>query len=276
MQYFTSESITNHITAIKSLSGEIMYLIIGEDKAVLIDTCVGIVGLRQFIESLTDKPITVLLSHGHIDHAMGAPEFDTVYINHDDIELYKSMCDVEGRKGYVAANIGAENASKFKKEDYVESNPELEFNKLSDSMTFDLGGISVEAYGYEGHTKGCMVFLIPDERVLILGDACNNATFLFDKICSSVSEYKSKTIEIRDKLQGKYDRVFLMHHIITASVDILEEMIDVCDTIIAGKADNIPFEFMGTKAYIAKAANERFERLDGKFANLIYNPNNVK
>ena len=50
----------------------------------------------------------------------------------------------------------------------------------------------------------------------------------------------------------------------------------MCDTVLAGEADNMPFSFMGKKALIAKAANERFERRDGKFANLIYNPDRVR
>ena len=37
------------------------------------------------METLTDKPCIVLLTHGHVDHAMGAPEFDTeIYMNPAD------------------------------------------------------------------------------------------------------------------------------------------------------------------------------------------------
>lgn len=77
MNYYTSDKVTDYITAIKSLSGEILYMIEGEDRAVLIDICVGVGHVREFVEGFTDKPITVLLSHGHIDHAMGAPEFES-------------------------------------------------------------------------------------------------------------------------------------------------------------------------------------------------------
>lgn len=35
-------------------------------------------------------------------------------------------------------------------------------------------------------------------------------------------------------------------------------------------ADDIPFEFMGHHAFIAKKCNERFEREDGTCGNIIY------
>ncbi|XCP85571.1 MBL fold metallo-hydrolase [Roseburia hominis] len=276
MNYYTSEKVTDHITAVRSLSGEIMYLVEGEQKAVLIDTCVGVGHLRQFVEKLTDKQITVLLSHGHIDHAMGAPEFERVYMNRKDIPLYQSQCAVEERKGYVAAGIGPEAAAGISEEEYVSARPDYTFRKLEDGMIFDLGGVHVEAHEFEGHTKGCMIFAVREERVLILGDACNNATFLFDDICSTVAEYRQQVNRVKNLLVGKYDRVFLMHHVMEAPPSIFDEMSEVCDVILAGQADNIPFDFMGKKAYIAKATNERFEREDGKFANLIYNPEKVR
>lgn len=67
-----------------------------------------------------------------------------------------------------------------------------------------------------------------------------------------------------------------MHHVMEVQPDILAQMADVCDDIIGGKADNLPFAFMGKKALIAKKCNERFEREDGKSANLIYDPDKVR
>lgn len=276
MNYYTSEKVTDHIKAIKSLSGEFLYLIEGESKAALIDTCVGVGHIRDYAEELTDKPITVLLSHGHIDHAMGAPEFERVYMNNKDIPLYQSQCALEERKGYVAACIGPEAAAEIAAEEYVPARPDQKFEALEDGMVFDLGGIHIDVCEFPGHTKGCMIFLVREEKILILGDACNNATFLFDDICSTVADYQKQIKKVSNLLEGRYDRVWIMHHLMEAPVSILTEMSDVCDEILAGEADNIPFSFMGKEAFIAKAANERFERRDGKFANLIYNPDRVR
>ena len=53
--------------------------------------------------------------------------------------------------------------------------------------------------------------------------------------------------------------------------DIMDDIIEVCREILDGKTDDIPFDFMGTKAYIAKLCDEQVKRVDGKCGNIVYN-----
>lgn len=277
IKYYSSERVNDHISVIRSLSGELMYLITGNERAVLLDTCIGMKGLKDLVLELTDKPLTVLISHGHIDHAMGAPEFygvADVYMNLNDISLYQSQCAIAGRRGYAGMALGAE-VEKLADDEFVPEVPEFEFCSLKHGMSFDLGGITVKALDAFGHTQGCMAFLVEEEKLLIVGDACNNSTFLFDDICYSVSDYKKSLIKLSEEVNGKYERVFIMHNVMEASTNTLSEAIEVCDDILSGNVDNMPFEFMGKTAYVAKLANERAIRFDGKFANIVYNPDNL-
>ena len=52
-------------------------------------------------------------------------------------------------------------------------------------------------------------------------------------------------------------------------------MEELCGEIMEGKTDDLPFEFMGTKACIAKRCKEGFVREDGKCGNLIYRKNHI-
>ena len=268
VEYYKAEKINEHMTAIRSMTEEIMYLVEGEEKAVLIDTCLGVGHLREFVENLTEKQITVLLTHGHVDHALGAPEFDEVYMNPADNKVYESMSPLEERIGYIKANLGGKLPD-FTEDDYVQPAP-ADFKELKDGQIFDLGGVHIEVYALPGHTHGTMVMLIPEENALILGDACNNATFLFDENSLPVNEYKKNLIRVKDKLEGRYETTYLCHHVMTASKDMLTHVIEVCDEILEGNADDIPFEFMGHHAFVAKKANERFERVDGGEGNIVY------
>lgn len=274
IEYFKTEKIDDKLTAIRSRSGEIMYLIEGQNKAVLIDTSLGICGLRKLVESLTDKPVSVILTHGHVDHAMGAPEFENVYMNSKDSIINKKHSLLKMRKDYIVSNMGKEESWIFDDTNFVQP-VSTHYKELTDGTVFDLGGISVEAYELAGHTKGSMVILVPEKELLITGDACNIATFLFDEDSLSVEEYRENLIRVQENLEGRFSRIFMTHFLMETTKDLIKNVINVCDDILAGRADDIEYHFMAHTSYIAKKTDEMGRRADGKEGNIIYNRENV-
>ena len=142
--FYRAEKVNDRVTAILSLTGEIMYLVNGSERSLLIDTCVGAGNLRDFVEKLTEKPLTVLLTHGHVDHAMGAPEFTgndgkkecEIYMNHADTQVYLGMNSIENRKGYVLAGLGGQMPEGLE-ETFLPPAP-MTFKNLKDGDRFDL------------------------------------------------------------------------------------------------------------------------------------------
>ncbi len=55
------------------------YLIVGQKRALLFDTGMGISDIKKVTAELTKLPIVVLNSHTHDDHVGGNWQFDTVY-----------------------------------------------------------------------------------------------------------------------------------------------------------------------------------------------------
>ena len=50
-----------------------IFVIVGEERALVLDTGTGIGDLRRVIENrITAKPYDVVLTHNHVDHAGGA------------------------------------------------------------------------------------------------------------------------------------------------------------------------------------------------------------
>ena len=71
-------------------------LVIGKKRALLFDTGCGMDNIKETVESITDLPLLVILSHGHFDHIGAAGELvrklgiKDCYLNSRDRELFYS------------------------------------------------------------------------------------------------------------------------------------------------------------------------------------------
>ncbi len=265
---FKTEKVTERITRIYAFATELMYLVEGTEKAVLIDTGSGIGSLKACVEQLTDKPVIVLVTHGHVDHAMGAAEFENVYMSHEDDYIYeKHGTDAFRRSCFSTATPPFEAGE----EDLIPTMKLSEIKNLTEGDRFDLGGISVEIYACPGHTRGSVVMLIPEERLLITGDACNLFTFVYDDYSTTITEYEESLKALLEKVSGKYDNVLLSHGDGNGYPELIEDVIQVCEDIKAGRTGDVPFEFAGTTGLVAKTVDPSGR----KRGNIVYSKDRV-
>ena len=129
---------------------ESVYVLEGEDRALVIDAGTRMPHLSQAVARLTDKPLTLVLTHGHGDHVGGAVSFPEVWINPADTALLGA-----GRRGY-----------------------EGEIKFLSDGQVFDLGGRKVEVLFTPGHTAGSTTFFDKERGYGFSGDAFGSTNLL--------------------------------------------------------------------------------------------------
>ncbi|MCF0258276.1 MAG: MBL fold metallo-hydrolase [Erysipelotrichaceae bacterium] len=271
MNNYTAQKVSDHVWAIHSCTGEIQYLIEGEDRALLQDTSSGMKGLRALVDSLTDKPLEIILSHGHPDHAMGIREFDVpVWLHSDDMDMYRQMRGLDNPQmlsGILQRQVLPEETVPF--------DPDFAFQDLKEGMVFDLGGVHVSAWDLKGHTQGSMAFLVEEDGILITGDAANTNTFLFMPQSSSVEDYRNSLQRLLHLLEGRYHRVFLSHRDVDSGVNMLQEGIQVCEDVMNGKTDAVPFEFLGMRGLMAKACNPDLTLNDGTYFNMVYLPEKI-
>ena len=274
MVNFRTEKVSENITRIFGISGELWYLVEGTQKAALLDTGSGIGRMKPLIDSLTDKPLVILLTHGHVDHAMGATEFDCpIYMNGADDGIYEAHKALEVRRGGLGGTPG-EIRDLIEDSDFIPFRTQP-FLPLRHGDVFDLGGTTIEAYACVGHTPGSMVFLLREARTLLLGDACNFFTFLFFDYCAPVETYRKNLLVLKDQLSGKVDKILLNHGDGNAPLSILDGVIAVCEDIMNGRVDNVPFVFMGESAVIAKATLPNGGRADGGVGNIVYQTDHI-
>ena len=267
---FYTEIITDHITRIV-LPGEVFaYLIEGSERAVLIDTGCGIGDLKSYVESLTDKPCVVLLSHGHLDHAPGAVQFDKVYMSRLDADMLSIHSDPARRFGFAKGTDGAKN---YTMDDVLPSENADRYHDLNDGDTFDLGGYTIEVLSCPGHTQGSMAFLFVEDRILLTGDACNPFTFIFGPAALSLSGYERSLLAVKAKTEGRYDRMLVSHGIGEVVSDtLIEENLQNIADIRAGNVDNIPFAFGASDTLRIAKKHPRMNECGRIMANIVYDP----
>ena len=203
-----------------------------------------------------------------MDHAMGAAEFENVYMSHEDDYIYEKHGTVAFRRSSLSMITPPYETGE---EDLIPTMKLSEIKNLTEGDRFDLGGISVEIYACPGHTRGSVVMLIPEERLLITRDACNLFTFVYDDYSTTITEYEESLKALQEKVSGKYDNVLLSHGDGNGYPELIADVIRVCEDIKAGRTDDIPFEFLGTTGLVAKAVDPS----RGERGNIVYNKDRV-
>jgi hydroxyacylglutathione hydrolase len=147
-----------------------MGFVIGNKKAAIIDTGLGLADLRKFLEQFTDLPIIVLNTHGHIDHVGANQLFDMCYIAKED---EKSMLSAN-REGRVNSYpnmfmVGNAEMIEFAKKSMVPDKP-YKYEFIKDGDKIDLGGVELEVVAFPGHSPGSVAYLDRRDGVAFTGD----------------------------------------------------------------------------------------------------------
>ena len=167
-------------------------LLIGSRRALLFDTGYGLENLKEYIASITDKPLRVILSHGHHDHALGARHFDGVYLFDEERDIFKTYTDRRWREKVLVS--ARESGIIVDEEEYLDSAmPPL--RSLHEDI-ISLGDLSAQVIHCPGHTPGSAVIYVPEHELLLTGDDWNPCTWLFFPEALPVREYRNNLMKL--------------------------------------------------------------------------------
>ena len=151
------KQLSSHIWLLDDQGEATGYLVVGRDRALIIDTMNGVENVRAIAETLTDRPLLVINTHGHCDHIYGNIWFDGALMAKEDLE--------------VAARHSARPAFvKMCEENGVRMPP---FTAVREGDEIDLGDLTAEVIALPGHTPGSICILLKEDRILFTGDAIN-------------------------------------------------------------------------------------------------------
>ena len=247
------------------LQETISHLIVGEDRALLFDTGVGLLSIKSVVERITSLPVTVLNSHTHYDHVGGNWEFSTVLAIDSDY----TRANMEGfNNNRISVDFlpeafcnGAPDGSNtvsfytrpWKRSRYVE-----------DGELLDLGGRILEVFHVPGHTPDAVALLDAENRLLFTGDSWYDASLWLFARETNVKDYEASISRLA-ALEDEVDFLLGAHNSARVDAGRLQAVVDAFSKIRAGEYagenddyNRLAFEIDGVRILTAQSA------LDGK------------
>lgn len=157
------------------------YLVIGSERALLIDTGYGKADLKKTVSGLTSLPVTVVNTHLHPDHSGGNKFFGAAMVGEADLPARAGVPSNALLQGVAEATVLKHPLLKrpakwFSSLMHLDAD-EAEYSPLPDAI--DLGGRTVRVLPCPGHTAGSVLLVDGKSRLMFAGDAINAALWLF-------------------------------------------------------------------------------------------------
>lgn len=186
-QVFTNDDLSvtkleDNMWVIETTDKTTMYVVEGTDKAMLIDTGTKCEKLDEVVAKITNKPLYIVITHAHGDHAGNIGYFDEIYLHPaDTVLLSKSY---EGKVHFV-----------------------------SDSDIFDLGGTQIIVAHMPAHTPGSIVLLDRKSGNCYSGDAFGSGqVWLQLKPSSSMLTYVESCKRMEKQMDAGITKIYCGHY----------------------------------------------------------------
>lgn len=229
--FFKTSLIGEGIWSISGPANDQMYMVQGRDKALLVDTGMGVGDLAGLVRSLTSLPVLVVNTHGHPDHAGGNGGFDVVYLHPADEPIMKKMCTNEYRLNDLKAFHGDGTPAFQRMAAGLVSFREIRMLPLAQGMCFDLGGRTFEVVELPGHTPGGVCLLNEEEGLIFTGDMIvETPVWMYLKHSLPLEVYLASLRKIN---QRRFDTLFPGHQPTPLGRENLEDLIVCTEEILA-------------------------------------------
>ncbi len=190
---------------------ESLYLVEGNDRAVLIDAGTRVPGLDKIVAGITSKPVTMILTHGHGDHVGGVGPFPEVWIGPADEQMLRNS-----QRRYQG-----------------------QIKHLTDGETIDLGGRKLEVMFTPGHTSGSVTFFDKANHYGFSGDAFGSTNLL---VFTYLSNVKASAAKVEKYMKDNDIRFLYPGHYSGDNLESPKRVTDIknlCDDLLTGKRQGV-------------------------------------
>lgn len=223
-----------------------MYLLQSKDDALLIDTGLGIGGLRSVVESIAGVTPPVLLTHAHWDHLGNAHQFPMVSVHDrermDDgtvsLDVFEERFD--HRPGiFIEAWMAAGRTlpADFKPDTY-HIPPVQHAEPVVESDTVIVGDRTLDIVDIPGHSPGQIAAIDRSSGMCFGGDVLEPNGEIYahfaDSDLAAYEDSLGKLIDRRDN--DAFERLLTGHGVPIDDLSILDTAKHAVETVRAGEA----------------------------------------
>lgn len=239
------------------------YLVIGSEKALLIDTGNGMGDLKKIVSDLINRssenalPLIVVATHAHPDHIGGMGDFPEIHIHKDDTKNTGFWSSKLARKFYYDTVKGLVKYN-IKKDDIKSPKYKTKVIPIEEGHKFDLGDRTVSVIHTPGHTKGSIVLIDDKEKMMFTGDNVNPTLLHIVPRSTTIEDWlpgARRTLELADEY-----RAYNGHDDGISTEKQIKELVHLGEALI--KKHPSKKSIKGVKYYPRKKARPR----------IIYNP----
>lgn len=196
-----------------------IYLLEGDERALLIDTGYGFGNLRAYVERLTTKPLLVVNTHGHLDHVGGNGEFEAVHMLPGAVKDMETLAD------------GPCDITKLPYPDYQKV-------FIEEGYVFHLGGRDVEVLNIASHAFGSLALLDASHGQLYCGDEVESTQVLmygmhdeaYD-LHDHLRRHKANMLKLKAR-SDEYHHLCPAHNGAPISKSYLDDYIGLSDSLL--------------------------------------------
>jgi hydroxyacylglutathione hydrolase len=238
-----------------------IYLIEGTDSSLLVDTGLGAADLASFVKKLTSKPLIVVNTHGHPDHAGANYQFEKVYVHPADSSAARSCNRPEAREGSAKTMLQSNKPSAD--ELFKEIPISTRLVPVREGRVFNLGGRRIQVMETPGHTPGELCLLDIENKLLFTGDNNNGLVWLFLQNCKPLHEYLV-SLEKQVKRMAEFTTILPGHGVPMPS-DFIEDQIACVKGILDGTLERKQYQSFAGNSMISTSGR----------ASVAFNPGNL-
>jgi hydroxyacylglutathione hydrolase len=261
--WFKAVKVAEGVWCISDNGSDNIYLVEGKKKALLIDTGLGAARLSEFVRTITKKPLMVVNTHGHPDHAGGNYQFRTIYAHPADFGSIRQSETKESRAQSLANMAQGKTASDTVPLDEAIKAKEEELLPVKGGFAFELGGRKLEVIETPGHTPGEIVLLDSKNKQVFTGDNDNIMVWLFLPASSPLEVYL-QSLRMLGKRTNEFKTIYPGHGSPLPG-SFIGEQIRCVESILDGTCKGEEFKSFAGSSLLCKY----------KTAMVAFDPNNL-